>query len=479
MQAKWGKSKSWTVLLSVLIILALVVSACGGSNNKGSSSSPSASASSSSPSSSPSASGEPEPSASESSAPAEKVTIEFWQRSFEETTNKWFKKYVDEFNKSQDQIQIKYTLVPGEAWDQKMKASQAAGKAPEVYTMNYGGIANAAKLGQILPLNDLMDPVKFDDIYDNVKEFITAGGKYYAYPKLVEPSAVLYYRKDLFQAAGLDPEKPPTTWAELLEDAKKLTGKGVFGFSTAQVAGDLGWSSWGLQFGTSGHEALTSDWSKADINNDAYKAVFKFYQDAYQSGVMPKQALAPYPDMKPYGEGKVAMQVNGSWAIGQLRNSYKDKLEKTGIAPMPSQSGDPASATATLGGWTLVVDGKAKHPHQAADFISYLLAGDPAIMIDFFKTSGFSKFSARKSVDEAMKSDPDASKDAWRALIAEKIIPNSKAEPIYPWDVSMAVSTGIESAMKGTSVDKAIEKAEKTINDFIANNKLAGTNPKQ
>jgi multiple sugar transport system substrate-binding protein len=78
-----------------------------------------------------------------------------------------------------------------------------------------------------------------------------------------------------------------------------------------------------------------------------------------------------------------------------------------------------------------------------------------------------------------MKTDPDASKDTWRALIAEKIIPNSKAEPIYPWDVSIAVSTGIESAMKGTSVDKAIEKAEKDINDFIAKNKLAGTNPKQ
>lgn len=470
MKARMGKS--WTIFVSMLLVLALAITGCGGSGNKESSSSPPASESAS-----PSESAAP--SESQSAAPAEKVTVDFWQTSFEDTTNKWFKKYVDAFNKSQDQIEIKYTLVPGEAWDQKLKAAQAAGKAPEVYTMNYGKIATAAKLEQIQPLNDLIAPEKFDDIYDNVKEFVSVGGKYYAYPKLVEPSAVLYYRKDLFQEAGLDPEKPPATWAELLDAAKKLTKKGVFGFSTAQVAPDLGWSSWGLQFGTSGHEALTSDWSKADINNDAYKAVFKFYQDAYQSGVMPKQALAPYADIKPYGEGKVAMQVVGSWAIGQLRNSYKDKLDKTGIAVMPSQNGDPTSATATLGGWTLVVDGKAKHPQQAADFISYLLAGDPAIMIDFFKTSGFSKFSPRKSVDEAMKSDPDASADTWRAFIAEKIIPNSKAEPLYPWDISMAVSTGIESAMRGTDVDKAIEKAEKTINDFIANNKLAGTNPKQ
>lgn len=469
---KGSRAKSWLVVLSMLLAVSMALAGCGGSGGGKSETSPSAS-----PSASPSESAKA--SESPSAKPADKVTVEFWQRAFEETTNEWFKKYVDQFNKSQDRIQIKYTLVPGEAWEQKLKAAQAAGKAPEVYTMNYGGIANAAKLGQIQALNDLMDPAAFDDLYDNVKQFIMVGDQYYAYPKLVEPSAVLYYRKDLFEQAGLDPNKPPATWDELLDAAKKLTGKGVFGFSTAQVAGDLGWSSWGLQIGTSGHEALTDDWSKADINNDAYKAVFKFYQDAYQSGVMPKQALAPYPDMKPYGEGKVAMQVNGSWAIGQLRNSYKDKLDKTGIAPMPSKDGDPTSATATLGGWTLVVDGKAQHAQQASEFISYLLAGDPAIMIDFFKSAGFSKFSPRKSVDEAMKSDPDASKDEWRALIAEKIIPYSKAEPIYAWDISMAVATGIESAMRGTSVDSAIEKAEKTINDYIANNKIAGTNPKQ
>lgn len=474
MQKQKGKKlKSLTVMSSALLTLSLAATACGGSNGNASPSASDASSAPASASASPSASAP----ASESAAPAEKVTIDFWAQKFEDTTDAWFKKYVDAYNKSQNNVQIKLTIVPGDAWDQKMKAAQAAGKAPEIRTINYGNIANAAKTGQILPLDDLMDPAAFDDLYDNVKEFVNVGGKYYAYPKLVEPSAVMYYRKDLFQEAGLDPEKPPTTWAELLEDAKKLTKKGVFGFSIAQNAPDLGWSSWGLQYNAAGHLALTDDWSQADINNDGYKALFKFYQDAYQSGAMPKQQLAGYADIKGFGEGKVAIQICGSWAMGQLRNSYKDIVGKVGIAPMASIDGDQTKPTATLGGWTLAVDGKAKHPQEAAGFIQYLLAGDPAIMIDFFKTAQFSKFSPRKSVDEAMKSDPDASKDAWRALIAEKIIPYAKGEPLYPWDVALAVSTGIESAMKGTSVDKAIAKAEKDVNDFIAKNKLAGTNP--
>ncbi len=477
MQEKWGKSKKWTVMPSVLLVAAMAVTGCGGGNNdKGSNASPSVSASSSE---SATLGESAAPQESESAAPAEKVKLEFWAQKFEDTTDAWFKKWTTEFNKANDNVEVKLTIVPGDAWAQKLKAAQAAGKAPDIMTMNYGNIANAAKLGQIQALNDLMDPAVFDDLYDNVRDFVTVGDKIYAYPKLVEPSAVLYYRKDLFQEAGLDPEKPPTTWAEVLEYGKELTKKGVFGFTTAQNAADLGWSSWGLQYNASGHLAVTDDWSSADVNNGAYENVLNFYQQAYQSGIMPKQQLAGYADIKPFGEGKVAMAVCGSWAIGQLRNSYKDILDKVGVAPMASIDGDQTKPTATLGGWTLVVDGKSQHAKEAASYISYLLAGDTGIMIDFFKGAQFSKFSARKSVDEAMKSDVDASKDAWRALIAEKVIPYSKAEPIYPWDISFALSTAIESAMKGTSVDKALAKAEKDINDFIAKSKLAGTNPKQ
>ncbi|WP_364142842.1 ABC transporter substrate-binding protein [Paenibacillus sp. LPE1-1-1.1] len=409
--------------------------------------------------------------------PAEKVTVEFWANKFEDTTDAWFKKWTDEFNKTHENIQIKLTIVPGDAWAQKLKAAQAAGKAPDIMTKSYSGIAPAAKNGEIKPLNDLMDPAVFDDLYDNVKEFVTVDGKYYAYPKLVEPSAVLYYRKDLFEAAGLDPAKPPVTWAEFIEYGKKLTQKGIFGASIAQTAPDLGWSSWGLQYNAAGHLPITADWSKADLMDEGYKELLSFYKTLYQEGIIPKQQLSAYADAAPFGQGKLAMTVSGSWAMGLFRNDYKNMLDKIGVAPMPSIDGDQTKPTATLGGWTLVVDGKSKNPEAAAQYIQYLLAGDPAIMIDFFKTSQFSKFSPRKSVDEAMNQDPAASADEWRKLIAEKVIPYAKAEPVYPWDISIAFSTAIESAMKGEDVTKALEKAEKTINDYIAKSKLAGTNP--
>ncbi|MGN8769081.1 ABC transporter substrate-binding protein [Paenibacillus barengoltzii] len=468
---KQRRFKGWSWTLGLLLIFAMLVTGCGGAGNGGNA----ASGGNAEPAGGNAAE---EPATSDNAAPKEKVKIEFWANKFEETTDAWFKKWTDEFNKTHDDIEVKLTIVPGDAWAQKLKAAQAAGKAPDVMTMNYSNIAPSARQSQILPLGDYLDSSLFDDLYDNVKGFITVNGKYYAYPKLVEPSAVLYYRKDLFEAAGLDPAKPPVTWAELIDYGKKLTKNGVYGVSIAQTAGDLGWSSWGLQYNAAGHLPITDDWSKAAVMDDGYRELLNFYKTLYQEGIMPKQQLAAYADAAPFGQGKTAMQISGSWSIGLFRNEYKNMLDKIGVAPMPSIDGDQTKTTATLGGWTLVVDGKSKHPEAAAEYIGWLLAGDPNIMIDFFKTSQFSKFSPRKSVDAAMNQDPDAKNDEWRKLIAEKVVPYSEAEPVYPWDISMFFATAIEKAMKGEDIDKALATAEKEINNFIEKQKLAGTNPR-
>src|SRR5690606_38954453 len=108
-----------------------------------------------------------------------------------------------------------YVVVPADTWDQKLKAAQAAGKAPDVKTTNYGNIKPMQANGQLADLTKLMDAEDFDDIKANVKEFVSVDGGVYGYPLLVEPSTVLFYRTDLFEKAGID--APPTTWDELIE----------------------------------------------------------------------------------------------------------------------------------------------------------------------------------------------------------------------------------------------------------------------
>jgi multiple sugar transport system substrate-binding protein len=462
------KKQKTAGLLSGVILLSVGLSACGGGGEA--TEKPGAAGASNAPATT---------AAKESAAPQAPVKIEFWANKFEESTDAWFKKWTDEFNKTHPNIQVKLTVVPGDAWEQKLKAAQAAGNAPQVVTMNYGGIAPAAAQGKILAMDEYVDKKIWADLHANVEKFVNVKGKHYAYPKLVEPSAVLYYRKDFFQEAGLDPAKPPKTWAELIDYGKKLTKKDRYGLKIAGDAAEFAWTTWGSQMNVAGHLPISDDWSKATVMDDGFKQLVAFYKTLYSEKIVPKQPLAPYADGADFGQGKEAMAITGSWVMGQLRNDYKDILDKVGVAVVPTLDGNQSKPTASLGGWSLAIDGKAKNPKEAGEFISWLLAGDPKIMIDFFKTSKFSKFSARKSVDDALKSDPDAQNDPWRKLVAEQIVPNAISEPVYPWEVSFAFGSAIDRAVKGQDPEASLKAAEKEINDLITNKKLAGTNPLQ
>lgn len=406
-----------------------------------------------------------------------KIVIDFWSQQFEEFQTDWEKKWVKEYNDSQDEVQIKLTVIPGDAWEQKMKAAQAAGNAPDVYTISYGNIAPGVADGALTELNGLLPDAAIDDLEDNVKDFVTVKDKQYAYPWNVEPSTVLFYRKDLYEAAGLDPDSPPKDWNELLENSRKLTKDKVFGITTASIADDLLWSSWGLQYNVADKLPMADDWSKAEATNPEYERLAKFYATLYQDGSMPKQPLAPYPDGAPLGTGKVAQQVSGSWVIGQLRNDYPDMLDKIAVAPMPSWDGDPSRPTSTLGGWSLAVDAKSENPQQAADFINYLLAEDEDIMLDYFKATGFSKFSGRTSVTEAIAADPDGKDDPYRAIIADQVVANGRPEGTYPADLSKHFASAIEKSMKGTDPKQALAEAQEKMDSYISKYELAGTNP--
>lgn len=410
-----------------------------------------------------------------------KTVLNFWTPQWGDKDTEWFEKWIDEYNKSQDEVVVELEVIPGDAWDQKVVAAQAAGTSPDITTMNYNKIVFSAKQGEIQALDDYVDPSVFEDLYDNINDFVSLDGKHYAYPMLVEPSAVLFYRKDLFEEAGLDPESPPTTWDELIEYGKKLTKDNVVGFTAAGNSVEIAWTHWGLQ-GMMGVSPVNDDWSEATINTPEYKQLIEFWARLNKEGIVPKQAFETgYNDIKPLAEGQAAMQVIGSWAIGQLRNDYPDMLDKIGVAVMPTPDGNVERPTASLGGWTLTIDGKSKHPKEAADFISYLLAGDEEIMLDFFKNvTKFSKFAVRKSVDEKLAADPEGSQDPWRNMIAEKIVPYAVPEPIYAWEISVAYANAVERvALTGEDVEKSLQTAEKEINEYIANNNYAGTNPKK
>ncbi|MFC8733370.1 ABC transporter substrate-binding protein [Luteimicrobium sp. NPDC057192] len=409
------------------------------------------------------------------------TTIQFWHRTFTPPENAWYKDIVKKFNDSQSEIKVVDTEVPADAWDQKMKAAQAAGKAPDIYTHS-GSIQDAVNAGQLHKLDGIVPDDALNQIIDAAKPVSELDGTYYAYPLLLEAQSVLFWNKDMLQAAGIDPEHGPTTWDELLADCAKIKPtlkSGQYCIAPAQDAATFAWSTVGQQYNFAGHTALTDDWTAPDIDDDGYRALMDDYKKLWDNGYMPKQPLAAYVEGKDFGQKKVAFKVSGSWMMSEIGSDYKDLLAKTGVGAFPNAPDAGGRTATTLGNFKWVVDAKSQHADAAGKFLTWAIAGDPANVVPFFVDTQFTKVPVRKSVQEAVAKDEGAANAPWSDIVVNQIAPTAIPEPTYPWDVSLAVGTAMESVMKGAaSPDKAIGTAEAAIKKVISSQDLASKAPK-
>jgi ABC-type sugar transport system permease subunit/ABC-type glycerol-3-phosphate transport system substrate-binding protein len=126
--------------------------------------------------------------------------------------------------------------VEGPAGESPLLMAMAGGAAPDVMYVNFRQLENYVKQGFLYPLDEYVERWKREEdlserIHPQIWNVVTVKGHVYSIPYF-QCVMALYYRKDLFRAAGLDPNKPPRTWDEFYEYAKRLTipEKGQWGF---------------------------------------------------------------------------------------------------------------------------------------------------------------------------------------------------------------------------------------------------------
>lgn len=408
------------------------------------------------------------------------VEIEFWHRTFTPVENDWYKDIVQKFNEAQDEVVVNVTEVPADAWDQKMKAAQAAGKAPDVYT-HAGAIEDAVEAEQFHELNGIVSDEALGEIIDAALPVSAIDGTYYAYPLVLEPQTVLFWNKEMLDAAGVDSENAPATWDELLANCAKIAptlDDGQYCISPAADAPTFAWSTVGQQVNAMGHYALNADWSAPDIDNDGFRTFMDQYKQLWDNGYMAKQATGSYLEAKDFGELKAAYKVSGSWMMSELGSDFPEMLDNTGIGAFPMVADPQNETTTTLGDFKWVVDGKTQKPEAAGKFLEWAIAGDVENLVPFFVATQFTKASVRESVSAAVADSPEAQNAPWSSVISQDLAPSAISGAKYPWDVSLAVGTAIESVMKGSaSPDDAIKTAEGEMQKVIETNGLAGKAP--
>ena len=156
-------------------------------------------------------------------AESEIVTIEYWQYFFDARVDA-MNRLIQQFEAANPDVRVVHNSdIPYADFRDKIAASAPAGVGPDVATMFYGWVPAWVDAGYLIPLPaEDFSPDEIAATFSPMVPNSQFEGEYWAIPTAVRTLA-LFWNKDLFVEAGLDPESPPTTLEELEEMAQALT----------------------------------------------------------------------------------------------------------------------------------------------------------------------------------------------------------------------------------------------------------------
>lgn len=169
-----------------------------------------------------------------------------------------------------------------------------------------------------------------------------ASGKIYGVPQNGYALGI-YYNRKMFNAAGLDPDKPPMTWDDFRGYAKQLASSKVAGYAETSTGNQGGWhfTNW---IYTAGGDMQSADGTKATFNSDKGISVLQLLKEMrFTDNSMTKQQLFTQADtLQLLATGKVAMVVMAPDQLNTLKTQFQANLDDFGIGPMPQNGGNAA-----------------------------------------------------------------------------------------------------------------------------------------
>ncbi|KRF43649.1 ABC transporter substrate-binding protein [Paenibacillus sp. Soil787] len=396
-----------------------------------------------------------------SSAKKDKVKLAFWDF-HTEAESKFFKDLVDEYNKSQDQVQIEYSTYDQASYTTtKLPTGFASGEGPDIYMISPGDFMKFAKSGLMKDLTpDFAAGVK-EDFLPASLDAVTYNGKIMALPFELETLG-LYYNKEMLDKAGV---QVPKTWDELHAAAKKLTTDKVAGLIIPPDKGPYFNFIWYPFLWQQGGNVLSADGTKSTFNTPETAKALDFWGSFFKEGLSPKKLqLGPW-EIDNLGNKTAAMQIVGTWAINRIEEKYKDV--QIGLAPIPTPAGGKAATDA--GGWKMAVNGQSKHAAEAAKFVMWAFGSSDLSHALKWGTEVKFAYSPRKSVVEKGK---DIYNKGLRKVFTEEIYNSAIPEPRYPSEVVDAVGDAMQYVMFGKmSGADAAKTIDTKITDIISKQK--------
>ena len=293
---------------------------------------------------------------------------------------------VNEFNSSQDDVEIEITYVPDEDFKKQMALAMADGTTPDLAFVDS---ADFQFLQSMQSFADLTDQIPEEKNYlDKAMEACTIDGKVYGLPFGVNCTG-LFYNKKLLEENGCE---VPTTWEEFRETAKKVSSDSVDGFAITA-----------LQTEESMYEFLPLFWSMGGnihhINDSAGYQTFQFLDQMEQEKSLSNQSVSlTMGDLTNlFIQGKIAMMFNSSMAIDSIKEAAPDL--SFGVAPIPC-----GEEQITVAGGEIIGIADNENKNASIRFLNYI--ADPERMAEYIDDFGF--LAPRQDVmDQQFSNEPE------------------------------------------------------------------------
>lgn len=281
-------------------------------------------------------------------------------------------KLADDFHKENPGITVK-PVYGGSYQDTMTKVATAVqgGNSPDIAVLLSTDLYSLLSMNAIEDLTPRFSKEYFNGFYEAFMGNTKSGDTVWSIP-FQRSTIVMYYNKDLFKKAGLDPEKAPANWNELKEAASKLTVKDASGKVTqwGLEIPSTGYQYWMLQAMSlqSGTNIMSNDGKKVYFNKPEVQEALQFYADlGRKDKVMPEGTLEWATVPSDFISGKTAMMYH---TTGNLTKVKTDAKFNFGVAFLPANKkyGSP-----TGGGNLYVFKNIPEERKQAAvKFIEFL-----------------------------------------------------------------------------------------------------------
>lgn len=324
-------------------------------------------------------------SGSQTSNSNKSVEITFWH-SMSGKNGQALQKMVNDFNGSHKNIKVN-AQYQGKYDDaiNKLKSAQRTKNGPDVMQTYDIGTRFMIDSGWVKPMQDFIDDEKYDvsSLEPNIAGYYTVNDKLYSMP-FNSSTPILYYNKDAFKAAGLDPNKPPKTFSELESAAAKLTKKDGSG-KVVQYGYAMAIYGWffeqfivkqGQNYADNGNGREAAPTSVEFDKNGAGLKVLNEWQKLVKSGNAGNFGRNEDDTENAFIAGKTAMYIESTADLSAVLSGVGGRFQ-IGTAFLPSFDGVKDGGVSIGGASLWALDTKDTEKEKATwEFIKYMVSPD-------------------------------------------------------------------------------------------------------